>query len=97
MNKFSDFDVKPATQSFAGEKIKIHKIFNVEITILDYLIEPSEYTEIRLRLSFKFKDEMRITFTSSKYLIDMIKKIPKEKFPFTTTIIKDVDDRYLFT
>lgn len=43
MFKFSDFDIKPQVKSFEGEKIKIDKILNREITVTDYKIETSKY------------------------------------------------------
>jgi hypothetical protein len=31
----------------------------------------------------------RVLFSGSSYLMDMIQKVPKEGFPFTTTIVKN--------
>ena len=68
-------------------------MINREITIHDYKIEPSLYPDkgngLRLVLQITFKEELRIIFSSSIVLMDLIKQVPKDEYPFTTTIIKE--------
>jgi hypothetical protein len=40
--------------------------------------------------------EKRVVFTGSTILIDTIKQVPKEKFPFETIIVKE-NEYYEFT
>lgn len=98
MHKFSDFNIKPKVTSFVGEKIAVTRLFNLEIKVLDFKIEPSkqkEGTEL-LTLQIEKGGEKRIVFTGSTILIQMIKKVPDDKFPFTTTIKGD-NEYYEFT
>lgn len=98
MKKFSDFKIKPKLKSFVGQKIKIARIFNMEITILDFLIKPSKhkigsnYIELQLKLG----DTLYVLFSGSNILMGMIEQVPKESFPFTTTIINN-DGHFEFT
>lgn len=93
MNSFKDFDIKPDIKSFVGEKIAIKRIINEEIVVLDRKIEPSkqkEGTEL-LTLQIQKSGDDRVVFTGSKVLIDQIRKVPDNSFPFTTTIRNDRD------
>ena len=98
MNNFKDFNIKPKITSFVGEKIAVQKLFNLPIEVLDFKIEPSkkkEGTEL-LTLQIEKAGEKRIVFTGSTILIQMIKKVPENRFPFTTTIKGD-NEYYEFT
>jgi hypothetical protein len=98
MYSFKDFDIKPKINAFVGDKIPVKKILNMEIKVLDYKIEPStqkQGTEC-LTLQIEKSGERRIVFTGSKILKDQIICVPKDKFPFTTTIKGD-NDYYEFT
>jgi hypothetical protein len=104
MNRFGQFNIKVAPKGFEGEKIKMSKILNREITVIDFKIEESKVKAFKengsgkcLHLQISFNDELHIVFTSSSGLIDAISQIPKEGgFPFTTTIIQD-GERFMFT
>lgn len=98
MKEFKEFLIKPTIESFIGDKIKIDKILNKKITINKFITEPSKYGEgaRRLKLQIEFNDEKRIVFSGSSYLTDMIEQVPKDAFPFTTTIVK-FDDTLQFT
>lgn len=96
MTTFRDFNIDAPAQNFGGEKIKIDKILNVEIEVLDFKVEKSDFTTQRLVLQIEFKGEKRIVFTGSKCLIGMIGQVPKGE-KFTTTIIRDDSDRYVFS
>lgn len=91
MHKFSDFDITFEVKNFSGDKIKMDRVLNNQITVLDYKIGPSnkkENTEC-LTLSIQKGESKHVIFTSSMGLMDMIKKVPKANFPFKTTIVKD--------
>jgi hypothetical protein len=103
MNRFSQFNIKPAAKGFEGDKVKMAKILNREITVHAFKIEESKVTAFKekgsnkcLHLQISFNDEMHIVFTSSVGLIETIQQVLINKFPFTTTIIEE-NDRYLFT
>jgi hypothetical protein len=98
MHTFKDFDIKPKTTSFVGDKIPMKRILNVQITVLEYKIEPSiKKSDTKyLTLQILQNDEKRIVFTGSKILMDQIERVPKDRFPFKTTIISD-NDYYEFT
>lgn len=93
---FKDFGIKTISQSFTGEKIKVKKILNTEITVIDFKIEASKYEGRCLYLQIQKGESKHVVFTSSKYLIQVIEKLTKEQFPFITTIV-ETDDKYEFT
>ncbi len=98
MNNFKSFNIKPQVLNFTGEKIKIERILNTEIEIHDFKIEPSKLKKGTdyLTLQIMRSGIYNVVFTGSTILIQMINKIPKEKFPFKTTIKKD-NEYYEFT
>lgn len=99
MNKFSQFGIAPTINSLVGDKIKINRILNREITVTDYRIEDSKYGASGskcLYIQFSLGEQQHVAFTGSKPLIEMIQLVPKKDFPFTTTIVK-VDQRYEFS
>lgn len=101
MNKFSDFNIKPVNKSFEGKKLNFAEIFNVPIIVNDYKIEESKYpgknkSNNRLQLAIVMDNENCITFTGSDNLMEMIKQVPKENFPFQT-VIKKREKRFEFT
>ncbi len=99
MHSFKDFGIKIETKSFEGEKIKIDRIQNKEITVEAFRIETSKYEKGNgkcLHVQITFDGAKRVFFTGSVNLMEQIQKVPKEKFPFKTTIVKD-NERYEFT
>ena len=92
--------IAPTIKSFSGDKIKIEKLLNLDITIHGFKIEPSKFTEKgsgkRLCLQITHKEESRIVFTGSLFLMDMIQRVAEDDFPFST-VIKEVNDHYEFT
>ncbi|MGK0175656.1 MAG: hypothetical protein ACI9AT_002043 [Ulvibacter sp.] len=88
MNSFKDFDIKPETNSFVGDKISLKRIFNSEIKVIDYKIQDSIKKESSkyLTIQVEFNNEKRVIFTGSSVLMQQIEKVPKEGFPFTTKI-----------
>jgi hypothetical protein len=101
MRDFKELGVKPTVQkSFVGDKMKINKIMNREIVVHAYRIEDSKYGEggeKRLQLSFSLGDVRHITFTASIVLMDMIRQVKPEDFPFTTTIIETDNGSFEFS
>lgn len=101
MKSFKDFRITPMPKkNFEGKKLKIANVLNVQIAVLDYKIEASNYGEPgtkRLTLQIEIKGEKRIFWTSSKALLHDIQLIPATGFPFTTTIIEQEDESYQFT
>ncbi len=91
MNRFKDFGIKPELKNFTGDKIPIKRVFNTPIKVLDFKIENSKHKENTkcLTLQIEYKEENRIIFTGSTVLIQQIESVPKDKFPFITTIIND--------
>lgn len=100
MKNFKDFNIKTEVEKkFTGDKIKIAKLLNREITVLDYKIEDSKFEGgdgKRLVLWLEIDGNKRIVFTSAQQLKKSIEEVPHEGFPFTTTIIEE-DDTYLFS
>lgn len=98
MNAFKDFDIQPRINAFVGDKISVKKLFNIPITVLDFKVEPSKQkagTNL-LTLQIEKSGDKRVVFTGSTVLIDQIQRVPKERFPFETTIKGD-NDYYEFT
>jgi len=101
MNKFSQFNISTVPKGFEGDKIKMSKILNREIIVYDFRLEESKIFKERgtckcLHLQISLNDEKHIVFTSSSGLIEAIKQVPGNEFPFITTIIEE-NDRYKFT
>lgn len=96
MNNFKDFGITAKSETFVGDKKKMSKLLNTEIIVLKHKIGPSVYKGSRLDLQIKVNDVLMITWTSSDFLIQMIKDIPKSGFPFKT-VIKEINEHYEFT
>lgn len=99
MKNFKDFGIKPPVQGLTGDKIKIERILNRQITVTHFIIDDSKYGDEgtkRLALMFMLDGVPRLVFTNSRCLQEMIARIPPEEFPFNTTIVKE-NERYEFT
>jgi hypothetical protein len=98
MNAFKDFQITTSRAAFTGDKIKIDRILNVEIVVSDYKIEQSKYEGKGncLHLQIEHKNNKHVVFTGSKGLMDQIQKVPRDKLPFKTTIIKE-NEMFQFT
>lgn len=94
--KFSQFGIQPKIDSLTGDKIKISKILNREILVTGFRIRDSKFTDQRLDLEFSLGEAKHILFTGSKTLIETIKQIPQDDFPFLTTIVEE-DERFKFS
>ena len=77
-HNFKDFGIKPALKKFTGDKIKMEKILNKEIMVIDWSLEDSKYKERGdkcLYLQIETGGEKRVVFSGSKVLMDMIGQI----------------------
>lgn len=98
MNNFKNFNIKPSLTGFTGDKIKIDRVLNTEIVVYSYDIKDSTVkagTKL-LTLQISKGDTKHIIFTGSRVLQDMIQQVPKENFPFRTTIVRE-SERLEFT
>lgn len=93
MNKFSEFGIKPKTDHFTGDKIKMLKVINQEIIVHAFKLNESKFKNSNsdkcLNLQIEIKGEKFILFTGSKVLSETIQKVPKDSFPFSTIISKE--------
>lgn len=98
MNSFKDFGIKATSKTFIGDKIKVEKVLNKEIVVHDFKIEDSKVKAGTkcLYLQIELANEKRVLWTGSGVLLEMIQQVPKDRFPFKTTIQKD-NDRLEFT
>jgi len=98
MKSFKDMGVKISSRAFVGDKFKIDRLLNKEIAVLHFKIEDSTKKAGTkcLYLQVKLGDTTGVLFTGASALIEAIRQVPQENFPFTTTIVKD-NDRYEFS
>lgn len=100
MNSFKDFGITSQNLGFEGEKIKIDRILNKPIIVEAYKKGESNFKEKGsgklLTLQIIVDNNKRVLFTGSTNLMEMIERVPKDKFPFMTTIIKE-NERFEFT
>lgn len=98
MFHFKDLGIKPKENIFTGKKIEIDDVLNIEVIVEEFKIEDSKkkHGTKYLTLQIELEGNKRIVFTGSKNLMDLIGQVPKDKFPFKTTIKKN-DKRLEFT
>lgn len=98
MNNFKDLGIKPAEKPLTGEKIKMNKVLNLDITVIDFRIVDSKYYKGTkcLYLGIDLNGTKHIVFAQGNILIQVIEQIPVNKFPFKTRIIKE-NGRYEFS
>lgn len=96
MIEFKSLGITPYSKGMEGEKIKIDKVLNRKITVYSYKVEDSKFTDKCLHIQISVDNSMRVLFTGSKVLLETIERVPKESFPFATTIVKE-NDRFMFT
>lgn len=91
MKKFSEFGIKPDINYFDGDKINIVKILNIPVIVLNYKISDStkkQGTKL-LTLHIRRNGANNVIFCGATILMTTLDKIPKDGFPFETTIIKN--------
>lgn len=97
MKQFKDFGIKPSEQNMVGDKIKILKILNKEIAVHGYYIKKSKFHDGDcLYMQISMGETKYVVFVGSASLIEMINQVPKDAFPFTTTITRP-NERYEFS
>lgn len=91
MKKFSQLGIIIQNDSFVGDKVKIDKVINREIVILDFKIQESKINEGKkfLSLQIELSGEKKVIFTGAKLLIQAIEQMNKENLPVSTTIISE--------
>lgn len=94
--KFSDLGVKTTLKHFIGEKIKISKILNKEIVVVNYSIQPSKIKGDYAQIQIEIDKRKHVLFTGSTVLIQTLDLINKNDFPFSTVIIEE-NEHYEFT
>lgn len=101
MKQFRDLGISADLKAFTGEKIKIDRIINKTISVLDFKIEDSKFTDKGngkcLSLQIEVDGAKRVVFTGSTVLMDILQKVDKSQLPFQTIIEKDNDGRFFFT
>ena len=99
MKQFSSFDIKSG-DNFTGDKIKIDKILNREIAVLKYKMEESKFPKNKsgqcLTLQIELNGIKLVVFSGSDYLMNQLKQVADDDFPFLATIIKS-NDHFEFT
>ncbi len=91
--KFSDFGIKVESKAFVGKSIDITDVINKEIIVHRYQIDPSKHPkkpgDMCLTLQIEIDEEMRVVFSGSFYLQQMIQKVSADGFPFQTVIKRE--------
>lgn len=100
MKLFSELGVKVDAAPMTGEKIKINRVLNKEIEVVDFELNTSKFNQDKsrkcLKLQIRFEDELRVIFTGSSMLVNAIAKIDKQDLPFRTMIV-ETNGFYQFT
>jgi hypothetical protein len=93
MKRFSDLGISTHSDSFAGEKIRIARIINREIVILNFKLEPSKYPKNKtgkcLHLQLEVDGEKKVLFTGSDILIKTMEQVKKEDLPVVCKIVQE--------
>lgn len=89
MNKFSDFGIKTGGDRtiFEVPQISISDVINCEIEVLDFTPNvKTSHGDDRYIVKVRHDDRECKFFTAASQIKEALDKIPKEKFPFCTTI-----------
>ncbi len=93
MKNFSELNIKPKTDRFVGEKIRMMRILNQEIIVHRFKINKSKFENTNsgkcLQLQIEFEGKKYVLFTGSKILTEMIEQVPEDELPFKTKITKE--------
>lgn len=100
MKLFSELGVTIDSAPMTGEKIKINRILNKEIEVVDFELSESKFKKengrVCLKLQIRYDGELRVVFTGSSMLVRAIQCLKKDMLPFKTTIIEN-NGFYQFT
>jgi hypothetical protein len=93
MFNFKDFNITSDKKGYQGDRIKTDRLINREIIIHEFKIEDSkvELGTKYLIMQISLGDTKHVWWTGGKLLKEDIQKVPPDKFPFKTTIIKEND------
>jgi len=94
---FKDFGIEVDTKAFSGDKINIFSILNQDVIIEDYKISPSKFEKKGdcLTMQIQYEGRQRVVFVTGTLLQEILRKIPKDGFPFRTQITKE-NGKYSF-
>ena len=92
MKLFSELGIQIDSAPMSGEKIKINRVVNKEIEVVDFELNESKYQADKhrkcLKLQVRHEGDLRIIFTGSNMLIQAIQKVDKRMLPFKTVIVE---------
>ena len=96
MKNFSELGIKPK-RSFVGDKIPVESLLDKEIIVEFFEIKPSKKVMDGdcLHMQIKLDGHDRLVFTSSTFLMDTLKQLSAEDFPFKVKI-KRVNKHFEF-
>lgn len=97
MKQFNELGIKDEKKGLVGDKIKVERILEKQITIIDFDIVDSKFDGKCLQVQIEYNNEKRVIFTSAKRLISTMEKVDKTSLPFSTIIKKQEDDTFKFT
>ena len=91
MRKFSELNITVQTP-MTGDKIKLSKILNRTIVLLDFQLSDSKFEKNNsdkcLKIQIEYEGEKRVIFTGSSVLIRQIEQVAKTDLPVECTIIQ---------
>ena len=85
MRRFSDLNVKCDKKIFNCKQVSINDILNIEIVVIDAIMQKTKNGDKAL-VHFKLDDECGKFFTGSMGIIDVIKELNEDDFPFMTIV-----------
>lgn len=94
MINFSDLNVTLKEPALVGQKIEVNDVLDASIEVHRFYVKPTKFVKPGkepkdvLHLQIKHENKDRVIFVPSKNLIEQIKQVPEDKFPFKATIIK---------
>jgi hypothetical protein len=99
IHSFRELNITTENKVFVGKSIEVEEIQDQEIIVHDYKLGPSKFTERGngkcLTMQIEYEGAKRVVFSGSGGLMDMIEQVPKDRFPFKTTIVKEKETKRL--
>jgi hypothetical protein len=97
MRKFNELGITDEKKGLVGDKIKVERILDKQIIVIDFDIIDSKYDGKCLQMQIEYNEDKRVIFTSAKRLISTMERVDKQSLPFSTIIKKQEDDTFKFT
>lgn len=91
IKKFNQLGIVPPTKGFEGDKISLESILDKNIKVLAFELKASKFEKGNdncLYLQIELNQEKRVFFSGSGNLMEIIKLVNKNDFPFETIITK---------